>query len=95
METLYYLEESLTVIRKREKVPHIRCLKGVFQLEDGQRLEIVWANGEYREVSVSKDAELGVFVLCRNYDQFNLKEFLLSLTKRVIIHLFRILFSNK
>lgn len=43
MEMLYRLEESITIMKRREKNPRIRCIKGVIQTQEGETIEILWA----------------------------------------------------
>jgi len=70
MEGLYKLEESITIYKKKEKVPQIRCLKGVLQLDNKDKVEIVWANRDFRErVITDNQKNLGLFVLSRHFDQ--------------------------
>jgi hypothetical protein len=91
METLYKLEESITLLRKREKCPRIRCIKGAIRSgQEGEKLEILWAGQELRERQLSdNNRSLGIFIMASNYDEFQVKEFLLSLTYRVHLLLFR------
>jgi hypothetical protein len=45
MEGLFRLQQVMTVQRKREKAPHLRSLKGVAQLQNDEKVELLWANG--------------------------------------------------
>jgi hypothetical protein len=93
MEGLFKLQEVMTVQRKKEKAPQIRSLKGVIQLQNDEKAEILWANGIFKERVVSNTIQnLGLCVLARNYDKFQVKEYLLKLTYRVLLPLFRNLF---
>ena len=90
MEGLYRLEEAMTRLRKREKVPQIRCLKGCLRSEQPDQLhELIWANADFREREVSGKKVLGLFVMSRRFDEFQVKEFLLQLTRRVTLNLVR------
>ena len=90
MEGLFRLQEVMTLQRKREKVTQLRSIKGIVLLKDEQRTEILWANGVFKERPAPTGQQtLGICVLARNYDQLELKSFLLSLTSRVLISSFR------
>lgn len=49
MESLYQIEESITISKRRQKVPNIREIKGVVHMneEKGDK-EFLWANKDYR-----------------------------------------------
>jgi hypothetical protein len=49
MLTLYQLEESITILKRRQKLPQIKEMKGVVHLNDekGDR-EFAWTNKDYR-----------------------------------------------
>jgi hypothetical protein len=84
MEGLFKLQEVMTIQRKREKAPQIRSLKGVVQLQNDEKAEILWANNIFKERVVTKtNQNLGLCVFAKNYDNFQVKEFLLKLTYRV------------
>jgi hypothetical protein len=87
MEGLFRLQEVMSVQRKREKTPQVRSLKGMAQLQNDERAELLWANGVFKERVVPATAAqtLGFCVFARNYDEFQLKEFLLKLTYRVLL----------
>lgn len=90
MEGLFKLQEVMTVQRKKEKAAQIRSLKGVIQLQNDEKAEILWASGIFKERVVSGTSQnLGLCVLARNYDKFQVKEYLLKLTYRVNILLYR------
>lgn len=65
----------MTVYRKREKAPQLRSLKGVVQLQNDERAEILWANGVFKERVIPNNTQktLGFCVLARNYDEFQVK----------------------
>lgn len=48
MEGLFRLQQVMTLQRKREKAPQVRSLKGVVQLQNDERAEILWANGVFK-----------------------------------------------
>jgi hypothetical protein len=48
MEGLFQLQQVMTLQRKREKAPQVRSLKGVVQLQNDERAEILWANGVFK-----------------------------------------------
>lgn len=74
MEMLYRLEESIALLKRREKCPRIRCLKGVIQNQEGVKTDILWAGLELKERPlVSKSSNLGIFILANNYDEFQVK----------------------
>lgn len=86
MEGLFKLQEVMTIQRKREKAPQIRSLKGIVQLQNDEKAEILWANNIFKERVVSNtNQNLGLCVLAKNYDSFQVKEFLLKLTYRVSV----------
>lgn len=74
MEGLFRLQQVMTLQRKREKVPQLRSIKGVVLMNEGQRAELLWANGIYKERPITTDKQaLGLCILARNYDQFQVK----------------------
>jgi hypothetical protein len=54
MMGLYFLEEAMTLIRRKQKVPQIRSIKAVakYKPEEGQKstlVEISWVNGQLKQ----------------------------------------------
>jgi hypothetical protein len=70
MEGLFRLHQVMALQRKREKAPQVRSLKGIVQVQNEERAEILWANGIFKErvVPASERQTLGFCVLARNYD---------------------------
>jgi hypothetical protein len=76
---LYFLEEVMTVVRRRAKAPRIRSVKGYVKVrknENDPRCEefvikdIAWANDEFRENETnSMGRPFGFSILSNRYDE--------------------------
>ena len=72
---LYFLEEVMTIVRKRSKVPQIRSIKATVKTKssgDSEEVlkEINWANSQY-QVEECRDTgrQLGFSVISSRYDE--------------------------
>jgi hypothetical protein len=71
MLSLYQIEESITIVKRRQKVPLIREIKGVIHVnEEKDDKEFVWANKDYKERLIQAGSkQKGFFILSQNYDE--------------------------
>ncbi len=73
MMGLYLLEEVMTVVRRREKVPHIRSIKAVVLYRPEHNspdaiYELNSSNGDFKfEELKGSSRPLGFFIMSRRY----------------------------